>query len=211
VEIVVADFGTGNLRSVVKALEHVAPRARIRLSHDPEAFGSADRIVLPGQGAIGTWMAALSNARREALAGAFRDKPILGICVGLQALFERSDEDGGTPGLGVLRGRVQRFPSGREPDGTPLKIPHMGWNNVVQTHAHPLWMGIPDASRFYFVHSYYAAAEDREQCVGESTYGLRFTAAVALGTLFAVQFHPEKSQQVGLRLLTNFVRWDGAV
>jgi glutamine amidotransferase len=209
--VAVIDYGMGNLRSVCKAIEHVAPQAQVRLTHRPEALRAADRIVFPGQGAIGGCVAALaSSGMREALHDALAHKPFLGICLGLQALYEHSEEGGGTAGLGVLPGRVRRFPAAVGTDG-PLKVPHMGWNQVHQVRPHPLWEGIPAESRFYFVHSYYAESEDPGCVTGTTEYGVPFTSAAGRDNIFAVQFHPEKSQHAGLRLIANFVAWDGRV
>ena len=170
-------------------------------------------MVFPGQGAIGGCVAALGvRGLREALLDAMRSKPFLGICLGLQALYERSEEGGGTACLGILPGRVKLFPRERMKDaatGQALKVPHMGWNQVHQERAHPLWKGIPQDSRFYFVHSYYAEADRPEEVAGTTEYALRFTSAAAHENIFAVQFHPEKSQAAGLKLLENFVAWDG--
>ena len=210
--IFIVDLGTGNLRSVSKAVEHVAPRRKVEIGHDPERIRAAERLVLPGQGAIGTWMAQLADpALREAVLEALSSRPVLGICLGLQALYHHSEENGGTPGLDLLPGRVRRFPADLAENGERLKIPHMGWNTVRQTLPHPLWKGIPDGERFYFVHSYFADSSDPAVVAGECTYGLIFTAAAAKENLFAVQFHPEKSQHAGLQLLENFVRWDGGL
>ena len=207
-EIAVVDYGMGNLRSVSKALEHVAPEANVRISARPDELRRADRIVVPGQGAMPDCMRELrERGLAEAVVEATRAKPFLGICIGLQMLFGQSEE-GGAQGLGVLPGRVRRFPAGLQDEaGNLLKIPHMGWNEVVQTGAHPLWDAIDDASRFYFVHSYYADAAAAGLESGQCTYGLPFTAAIARDNMFAVQFHPEKSQAAGLRLLRNFVHW----
>lgn len=212
--IAVIDYGMGNLRSVCKALEHVAPEARVRLAADADAIARADRVVFPGQGAIAGCVNALdTHGLRDALVRATEEKPFLGICLGLQALYEFSEEGGGVPGLGLFAGRVPLFPVERMRDaaGVPLKVPHMGWNQVHQTRAHPLWHGIAQDARFYFVHSYYAAPADDAEMVGYTDYGLRFTSAAARGNIFAVQFHPEKSQRAGLALLGNFVQWDGGV
>jgi glutamine amidotransferase len=191
----------GNLKSVSKALEHVAPRDRILVTSNPEAIRSADRVVVPGQGAMPDCMRQLGESgAREAVIEAARDKPWLGLCIGLQMLFERGEE-GDTPGLGVLPGRVPRL------SAPGLKIPHMGWNEVLQAGPHPLWQGIPDRSRFYFVHSYYPAPADRALTAATCVYGSPFTCAVARDNIFAVQFHPEKSQSAGLQLLSNFLNW----
>lgn len=199
--IAVVDYGMGNLRSVSKALERVAPQAEVRVSADPQIIASSDRVVVPGQGAMPDCMRQLAaSGAREAVLEAARTKPWLGICLGLQMLFERAEE-GDTPGLGVFGGGVPRF----APRG--LKIPHMGWNEVIQVQSHALWQGIADRSRFYFVHSYYPAPRDAALVAAQSVYGEPFTCAVARDNIFAVQFHPEKSQSAGLQLLSNFVRW----
>ena len=199
--IAVVDYGMGNLRSVSKALETVAPGAEVLVSADPLLIRSAERVVVPGQGALPDCMRSLAaSGAREAVLEALRNKPYLGICLGLQMLFERGAE-GDTEGLGFLKGSVPRF----VPNG--LKIPHMGWNEVLQEKAHPLWAGIDDRSRFYFVHSYYPAPEDRALTAASCLYGVPFTCAVARDNIFAVQFHPEKSQSAGLQFLSNFVRW----
>ena len=211
-DVAVVDYGMGNLRSVAKAIEHVAPQLKVAVTSDAALVTRAARVVFPGQGAMPDCMREM-NARglRGAVLAAARGKPFLGICIGLQMLFERSDE-GGTAGLGLLPGRVRRFPADRmvNGQGARLKVPHMGWNEVRQTAAHPLWEGIPQGSRFYFVHSYYPEPGGREITAGESVYGVPFTCAVARGNVFAVQFHPEKSQAAGLRLLANFVGWQPA-
>ena len=208
--IAVIDYGMGNLRSVSKALEHVAPGARVEVTSDPVAVAAADRVVFPGQGAMPDCMREMeARGLRPAVLAATQSKPFLGICIGLQMLFESSDE-GDVRGLAVLAGRVRRFP--REAmhggKGMRLKVPHMGWNQVWQRNAHPLWSGIEDGTRFYFVHSYYAEVEDERIVSGVSDYGLPFTCAVARDNIFAVQFHPEKSHIAGLRLLSNFVDWN---
>jgi len=212
--VAVIDYGMGNLRSVVKAIEHVAPRARVVLTSRAEDVVAATRVVFPGQGAIAGCMTALDAYRlRDAVLAATTTKPFLGICLGLQALFEFSEEGGGVQGLGVLPGRVPRFPPERMQDprtGLALKVPHMGWNQVRQVRAHALWKGIPDNARFYFVHSYYVAAANPADLTGETEYGLRFTSAAARANIFAVQFHPEKSATAGLKLLENFMTWDGS-
>jgi glutamine amidotransferase len=200
-KIAVVDYGMGNLRSVSKALEHVAPEAEVTVTADPDTILSSERVVVPGQGALPDCMRQLAaSGAREAVVEATRAKPFLGICIGLQMLFERGEE-GDTVGLGLLPGRVPRFAL------SGLKIPHIGWNEVVQERPHALWAGIPDRSRFYFVHSYYPAPRDAALTAATSVYGAPFTCAIARDNIFAVQFHPEKSQSAGLQLLSNFVRW----
>ncbi len=212
--VAVIDYGMGNLRSVCKAVEHVAPKASVRLVTRPEDMVQADRIIFPGQGAITGCFAAL---RKQGLVDALEDmvhkKPFLGICLGLQALYESSEEGGGTRCMGVIPGTVKQFPDNMEDaaSGGPLKVPHMGWNRIQQVSTHPLWAGIADNSRFYFVHSYYADTSDRTYVSGITEYQIRFTSAVAHENIFAVQFHPEKSQQAGLQLLKNFINWDGSI
>lgn len=207
-DIAVVDYGMGNLRSVSKALEHVAPGADIRVTERPEDLRAAARVVVPGQGAMPDCMRELrSRGLAEAVVEAARTKPFLGICIGLQMLFDYSEE-GNVEGLAVLPGSVRRFPDGlADASGARLKVPHMGWNEVMQVVPHPVWDGIADTSRFYFVHSYYASESDPTAVSGRCVYGLPFTAAVARDNMFAVQFHPEKSQAAGLRLLRNFVQW----
>jgi imidazole glycerol-phosphate synthase subunit HisH len=200
-KIAVVDYGMGNLRSVSKALEHVAPGAEVQLTADPEKILAAERLVVPGQGAMPDCMRQLAaSGARDAVIEATRAKPFLGICIGLQMLFERGEE-GDAAGLGVLPGRVPRFSL------SGLKIPHIGWNEVRQERSHPLWAGIADRSRFYFVHSYYPAPRDAALTAATSVYGAPFTCAIARDNIFAVQFHPEKSAAAGLQLLSNFVRW----
>jgi glutamine amidotransferase len=199
--IAVVDYGMGNIRSVSKALERVAPQAEVLVSADPEAIRAAERVVVPGQGAMPDCMRQLAaSGAREAVVEATRAKPFLGICVGMQMLFEHGEE-GDTPGLGLLAGEVPRLRS----EG--LKIPHMGWNQVRQARAHALWREVPDGARFYFVHSYYPRPVDAALTAGTCEYGAVFTCAVARDNIFAVQFHPEKSQSAGLQLLSNFVHW----
>jgi glutamine amidotransferase len=211
-DIVVVDYGMGNLHSVRKALEHVAPDAEVVVTDDPELIASAGRVVFPGQGAAPDCMAEIdAHGLRDAILDVARSKPFLGICMGLQVLFDHSDE-GDTACLGLMPGNVQHFPETdlRDEVGNKLKVPHMGWNNVRQAMHHPLWAGIEDGARFYFVHSYYAQPMDPGLIAGETSYPFPFACAVARDNLFAVQFHPEKSQAAGLALLANFVTWDGS-
>lgn len=209
IDIAVIDYGMGNLRSVSKAIEHVAPDRKVVVTSDPDEVAAAGRVVFPGQGAMPDCMREMeSRGLRPALIEAARSKPFLGICIGLQMLFDRSEE-GDTPGLGLLSGRVRRFPAAKMvgAQGEKLKVPHMGWNEVGQAAEHPLWAGIADRSRFYFVHSYYPEPADVARVAGWSAYPFRFACAAARANLFAVQFHPEKSAAAGLRLLANFVAW----
>ncbi len=208
--IAVIDYGMGNLRSVSKAVEHVAPDARVVVTSEAAAVDAAARVVFPGQGAMPDCMRELERAGlRDAVVRATRGKPLLGICIGAQMLFDWSAE-GDTPGLGIFRGKVVRFP--HDPlhgaPGGPLKVPHMGWNRVRQSAAHPLWRGIRDDDRFYFCHSYFFVPEDPGLGCGASEHGVPFTCAVARDNIFAVQFHPEKSHTAGLQLLANFVSWN---
>lgn len=209
--IAVIDYGMGNLRSVSKAIEHVAPNADVRVTDDPSVVRAAERVVFPGQGAMPDCMRELrGRGLYEAVIDAARDKPFLGICIGLQMLFDVSEE-GDTPGLGVLPGRVRRFAHDlADARGQKLKVPHMGWNEVEQRIAHPLWAGIAPGARFYFVHSYYPVPAVPDLTAGVSRYPAEFACAAARENLFAVQFHPEKSAAAGLRLLSNFTTWTPA-
>ncbi len=209
-KIVVVDYGMGNLRSVAQALRHVAPEADVRISGLAEDIRAAERIVLPGQGAMRDCMKSLrASGVEEALLEASRNKPFFGVCVGEQMLFDWSEE-GDTPGLGLLPGKVLRFAlDGQlQEDGSRYKVPHMGWNAVRQSASHPLWQGIPDNSYFYFVHSYYARPAQAAHIFGETVYGQPFTSVVGRDNLFATQFHPEKSTAAGLQLYKNFVHWN---
>jgi len=211
-DIAIVDYGMGNLRSVSKALEHVAPAASVVVTSDPAVVGKAGRVVFPGQGAMPDCMRELdARGLRGAVLEAAASKPFLGICIGLQMLFETSEE-GNVTGLGILPGKVLRFPQAAMvgASGQKLKVPHMGWNQVHQTMSHPLWQGINQDARFYFVHSYYVEAakvDDSERVAATSLYPFPFTCAVAKDNIFAVQFHPEKSHDAGLQLLRNFVAW----
>jgi glutamine amidotransferase len=208
--VAVVDYGMGNLRSVAKAIEHVAPEATLLVTSNPADVATADRVVVPGQGAMPDCMRELeARGLRDVVIRAAAEKPWLGICIGQQMLFEHSEE-GNVAGLGVFAGNVVRFPHERMAlsDGTRLKVPHMGWNEVQQQQPHALWKGIADGARFYFVHSYYVAPADAAIAVGQTQYGIPFTSAVARDNIFAVQFHPEKSAQAGLQLLSNFMSWN---
>jgi glutamine amidotransferase len=208
VDVAVVDYGMGNLHSVEQALRKVAPDAEIIVSDDARVIANAGRVVFPGQGAMPDCMRELeARGLRNAVLEAARDKPFLGICIGLQMLFERSAE-GDVAGLGILRGGVLRFASNQhDAQGNKLKVPHMGWNRVHHGD-HALWNGIEQDARFYFVHSYYVCPQDASLVQGTSDYPQPFTCAVARDNLFAVQFHPEKSQTAGLKLLQNFMQWN---
>ena len=210
-DIAVVDYGMGNLRSVAKALAHVAPKCSIVVSADPAVIRGAARVVLPGQSAMPDCMRGLdASGLRDVVLEAAATRPFLGICLGLQMLFEASEE-GPTQGLALLAGRVVRFRDEAMAlgGGQRLKVPHMGWSPVRQSRPHPLWAGIPDHSRFYFAHSFYPVRADPGLTVGTVDYPAPFTCAIARANIFATQFHPEKSQSAGLQLLTNFAVWDG--
>lgn len=211
-DIAIIDYGMGNLLSVSKAFEHVAPSARIVVTSDPAVIAAADRVVFPGVGAMPDCIRELAQRGLiETVKQAAVEKPFLGICLGMQALFAHSEE-GDSAGLGLLPGNVRLFPleAMKGADGNKLKVPHIGWNQVHRAVPHPLWDGIEDGARFYFVHSYYAEPAEQDVVAGFTHYPFAFTCAVARDNLFAVQFHPEKSQAAGLRLLANFVTWNGA-
>jgi len=219
--VAVVDYGMGNLRSVAQAVAHVAREAvrdgeafDVVVTADPDAVVAAERVVLPGQGAMPDCMRELRSSGLEAaVREAAATKPLLGVCIGMQMLLDRSEEgeaSGGTPGLGLIAGEVVRFQlDGRvQEDGSRYKVPQMGWNEVVQVRAHPLWAAIPDRAWFYFVHSYCARPADARHSVGETDYGARFTSALARDNIFATQFHPEKSAAHGLALYRNFLHWN---
>jgi glutamine amidotransferase len=204
--ITIVDYKAGNLTSVARALEHLGHRCEI--TDDPERVRRAERVILPGVGAAGATMQhltrlGLADVLRHDIAAA--GKPFLGICIGIQVLFDYSDEDS-TRCLGIVAGRVVRYPSSL--DGRPLKVPQIGWNCVRQSRPHPLFSGVPDDTHFYFVNSYYPVPDDSDVTIATSEYGVRFTAAIARGNTVATQFHLEKSGAAGLRLLDNFCRWE---
>ncbi|MEX1056770.1 MAG: imidazole glycerol phosphate synthase subunit HisH [Natronospirillum sp.] len=209
--IAVIDYGMGNLHSVAKALEFVAPEQTVIVSSDAQQIAAADRVVLPGVGAMRDCIQAMKDTGVADLVREIcHDRPFLGVCVGMQALLEHSSENNGIDALGIFPGRVDRFTSGlKDAQGMPYKVPHMGWNQVKQLLDHPLWQGIEDDARFYFVHSYFAQPEPSEQVAGICTYQQPFAAAIARDTIFATQFHPEKSADAGLQLYRNFAHWDG--
>jgi glutamine amidotransferase len=210
-DIAVVDYGMGNLRSVAKALAHVAPERSIVVTADPAVIRDAARVVLPGQSAMPDCMRCLdASGLREVVIEVAASRPFLGICLGMQMLLDTSEE-GPTRCLGVFPGRVARFRDEAMtlPSGLRLKVPHMGWSPVRQTRAHPLWDGIADGERFYFAHSFHPIPDDPALTVGTADYPAAFTCAIARANIFATQFHPEKSHRAGLRLLANFVAWDG--
>ena len=209
--VAVVDYGMGNLRSVSQAVMHVAQGTGLDVivTSKPEEVLAAERVVLPGQGAMPDCMRELRESGLQgAVLHAAANKPLMGVCIGMQMLFDRSAE-GPTDGLALIGGEVVRFELAgrRQPDGSRYKVPQMGWNAVLQARAHALWAGVPDAAYFYFVHSYYARASDARHSVGETEYGQRFTSAVARDNIFATQFHPEKSAEHGLTLYRNFLHW----
>ena len=211
--VAVIDYGMGNLHSVESALLHVGAESVV-VTHDAELIRQADRVVFPGVGAIRDCMAEIRRLRcDELLSLALKEqhKPVLAICVGMQAMMTRSQENEGVDCLDMLDGEVRHFGSPLlDAERERLKVPHMGWNGVKQTKAHPLWNGIEDGERFYFVHSYYVHASDRSLLAGTVDYGVTADAALAVDNLFATQFHPEKSHRAGLQLLRNFLEWDGS-
>ncbi|MEY4589122.1 MAG: imidazole glycerol phosphate synthase subunit HisH [Pseudomonadota bacterium] len=216
-KVAIIDYGMGNLHSVASALHLVAPTAEIIITANPAEIAAAERVIFPGVGAMRDCM---GEIKRLQLDGCIKQllnsgKPILAICVGMQALLASSEENGGVPCLDVLPGAVYGFNQDARfnhinqtlQGAARLKVPHMGWNEVAQTHNHPLWNGIADHSRFYFVHSFFVQTPDESLVVGTATHGIPIVAALALRNLFAVQFHPEKSHQAGLTLLRNFMQW----
>jgi glutamine amidotransferase len=210
--IAIIDYGMGNLHSIAKALEHVAGKDRIVVSSNHKQILSADRVVFPGVGAIRDCMSELKKTGLdEVIIKAAVDRPVLGVCLGMQALLGVSEENRGTGCLGVIPGKVVHFPRDMhaEDSGDRLKIPHMGWNQVLQQREHGMWKDIPANSRFYFVHSYYASPDDADDVAATTPYGIEFASVITRENIFAVQFHPEKSQHAGLQLLSNFVGWNG--
>ena len=211
IDIAVVDYGMGNLRSVSKALEHVAPNKNVVVTSSAKDIIDAERVVFPGQGAMPDCMRELeSRGLHDVIVQSAASKPFLGICIGLQLLFQHSEE-GDANGLVILAGKVKRFAADamHDADGNKLKVPHMGWNQVYQKQTHKMWKDIPNGERFYYVHSYYVQPDDASLVAGVTEYPTPFTGAIAHNNIFAVQFHPEKSQHAGLQLLSNFVQWNG--
>lgn len=211
-QIVVVDYGMGNLRSVAKAIEHVADDQDVIISSKAEDIANADRVVFPGQGAARDCMRELVERDLQSVVmAAAKEKPFLGICMGMQVLLGHSEENNGTDCLGLYDGNVHFFGNDlKGAQGEKLKIPHMGWNEVKHTGEHPLWQSINNNSRFYFVHSYYIDPLDKQLVAATTDYGLEFASAIAKDNVFAVQCHPEKSAHDGLQLLKNFSQWNGA-
>ena len=214
-KIAVIDYGMGNLHSVAKALEHVGreldDQVEVVVTADAKVIADSDRVIFPGVGASRDCRAEILRLDVDQIVkDAIQSKPVLAICVGMQALMNSSEENGGVECLGFLDGEVRYFGDDlRDVDGKRLKVPHMGWNQVIQTTDHPLWKDVPDNSRFYFVHSYYVETQQHAMVTGTTNYGNDFAATLADNNIFATQFHPEKSQTVGLTLLRNFLLWDG--
>lgn len=209
--VAIIDYGMGNLHSASKAVEHVAPDMQVHVTSDHALIREADRVILPGVGAMRDCMAEIRRQGVDVLVRELAsDRPLLGICVGMQTLMDHSEENEGVDGIGLFPSPVRFFGADLHGDGGErLKVPHMGWNQVWQTQEHPLWHNIPDGDRFYFVHSYYAEAEANPDIAGRTHYGVDLAAAVARDRVFATQFHPEKSHRAGLQLLKNFVNWSG--
>lgn len=204
----VIDYGMGNLHSIAKALEYVAPNDRVEVSYDPDVLRKADRLVFPGVGGIAYCMAELQRLELDDfIRQTVGTKPLMGVCLGMQALLSRSDENKGVAALDVFPGLVTRFQ--RSADHPDIKIPHMGWNQLHRERDHSLWRDVPEDAWFYFVHSYYVAPETNEFVLASTDYGDRFASVLLRDNVFAVQFHPEKSQAAGLALLANFVQWNG--
>jgi glutamine amidotransferase len=215
-KVAVVDYGMGNLRSVSQAVKAAATGTgfEVVITQDPEVVRSAERLVLPGQGAMPDCMRELRDSGLlQSVLEAAANKPLFGVCVGMQMLLDHSAE-GDTPGLGLIHGQVVKFDLAgqKQPDGSRYKVPQMGWNQVWQTHhgagPHPIWGDVPDGSYFYFVHSFYAKPSDLRHSVGETVYGERFSSAIARDNIFATQFHPEKSAEHGLSLYRNFLHWN---
>lgn len=208
--VAIIDYGMGNLHSVSKAVEHVADGVRVLVTADPALIREADRVILPGVGAIRDCMAEIQRLGVDSLVREVAaDRPLLGICVGMQALMAHSEENGGVDSIGLFPSQVRFFGQNLTENGERLKVPHMGWNEVWHTQDHPMWSNIPDGDRFYFVHSYFVETEGNPDIAGRTRYGVDLAAAVARENIFAVQFHPEKSARAGLQLLKNFVDWSG--
>jgi glutamine amidotransferase len=211
--VAIIDYGMGNLHSVASALAHVSSKSNIQITADRQTILNADKIIFPGVGAMRDCMAEICRLGFDTLLPDVIDsgKPVLAICVGMQAMLDHSEENQGIDCIGVLPGQVRFFGDNLTENGQRLKVPHMGWNQVKHSLDHPLWQDIKDDSRFYFVHSYYVEPADTSHVAGTTTYGVPFAAALSYQNVFATQFHPEKSDVVGLQLLKNFIAWNGSV
>ncbi len=209
--VAVIDYGMGNIRSVSRALEYAGGSCRVIVTYDPQRILGADHVVFPGVGALRDCMSELHRLELDdVIRECAASRPLLGICLGLQALMDSSEENGGTPGLGIVAGEAVRFSAiSASETAEQRKIPHMGWNQVHQVRPHALWEGVAQDSRFYFVHSYYVRPREAGVVAATTEYGETFVSAIARDNIFAVQFHPEKSQRAGLALLANFIAWDG--
>jgi imidazole glycerol-phosphate synthase subunit HisH len=209
--VAVIDYGMGNIRSVSRALEYAGGNCHVVVTYDPQRILGADHVVFPGVGALRDCMSELHRLELDdVIRECAASRPFLGICLGLQALMDSSEENDGTPGLGIIAGETVRFAGNAASQAADRrKIPHMGWNRVHQTRPHALWEGVAQDSRFYFVHSYFVRPRDAGVVAATTGYGDTFVSAIARDNIFAVQFHPEKSQRTGLALLANFIAWDG--
>lgn len=209
--IAVVDYGMGNLHSVAKALQHARPDFNIQITSDKQKILSADSIIVPGVGAIRDCMAGMIEAEvDQVIKDVSKSKPLLGICIGMQTMMQKSEENGGVDCLGLIDGDVRGFGYLTNSDGNRLKVPHMGWNNVYQREDHPIWKNIEDGSRFYFVHSYHVHCQNDAHVLGTTDYGIPFDAVIHRDNIVATQFHPEKSSIAGIQLLKNFLEWDGS-
>ncbi|AJQ92258.1 imidazole glycerol phosphate synthase subunit HisH [Gynuella sunshinyii] len=210
--VAVIDYGMGNLHSAAKALQHVSPETKVVVTSDARTILSCDHVIVPGVGAIRDCVGEILRLELgQVIAEAMKNKPVLGICIGMQTFMDHSDENGGVDCLGFFAGQVHHFGEIFDENGQALKVPHMGWNNVFQREPHPLWNNIADGSRFYFVHSYYVECDDENEVAGTCNYGLPFDAVIFRDNIAATQFHPEKSSTAGLQLLSNFLAWDGTL
>lgn len=208
--VAVIDYGMGNLRSVSKALETVAKDTSVNITSNPNQILNASHVVFPGVGAMRDCISELGRLDLDdVVREVAKTKPFLGICLGMQALLSHSEENGGVAALDIVPGEVRSFDTERARIERDFKVPHMGWNEVFQSRPHPLWQKIDDASRFYFVHSFFVDPTQASATVASSLYQHKFTSALSQDNIFAVQFHPEKSQHAGLQLLNNFLNWDG--
>lgn len=208
-QVAIVDYNMGNLHSVQRAVQHSAPEgATARITADADFIRKADRVVFPGQGAARDCMRELQNLELdEVIREVIKEKPFLGICMGMQVLMQHSEENNGIGCMSVYPGNVRYFGNVHD-TAERIKIPQMGWNQIWHKSDHPLWEGIADGSRFYFVHSYYVDPQDKSITSGETEYGIRYASAIAKDNVFAIQAHPEKSADDGLRLLSNFMSWN---